>query len=272
MPRQQATPTGWPRLVLELVSPVWASGRVGTVLRWMQWLAGTPVRPALPGGHGPWRSDLCASRSSQRGRAMGRGGRARAVRRALPDGSSVAGTLAYLRANLAREGWRDAERRPRGLGGLDPASPFRATMVHLQGVSHLLEGDLDRADAHLAHAWDLATAFGSTPLMSLILAERSRGRDRAQRPAGRRLLRAARAPRWWTRAASTATGPAPWSSPQPPDPLRTRRHARGAAAGPRAHELRPLLTYALPVVSVQALVELARAYLGFADHGGAAAR
>jgi LuxR family maltose regulon positive regulatory protein len=32
-----------------------------------------------------------------------------------------------------------------------------------------------------------------------------------------------------------------------------------------------LLTYALPVVSVQALVELARAYLGFAEHGGARA-
>jgi LuxR family maltose regulon positive regulatory protein len=31
-----------------------------------------------------------------------------------------------------------------------------------------------------------------------------------------------------------------------------------------------LLTYALPVVSVQALVELARAYLGFAEQGGAA--
>ena len=39
----------------------------------------------------------------------------------------------------------------------------------------------------------------------------------------------------------------------------------------RAAQLRPLLTYALPVVAVQTLVELARAYLGFADQDGAAA-
>jgi LuxR family maltose regulon positive regulatory protein len=35
--------------------------------------------------------------------------------------------------------------------------------------------------------------------------------------------------------------------------------------------MRPLLTYALPVVSVQALLELARAYLALADPAGASA-
>ena len=39
----------------------------------------------------------------------------------------------------------------------------------------------------------------------------------------------------------------------------------------RAARLRPLLTYALPIVSVQALLELARAYLALADPGGARA-
>jgi len=39
----------------------------------------------------------------------------------------------------------------------------------------------------------------------------------------------------------------------------------------RASRLRPLLTYALPVVSVQALVEMAHSYIGLADPGGAAA-
>ncbi len=37
----------------------------------------------------------------------------------------------------------------------------------------------------------------------------------------------------------------------------------------RAARLRPLLTYALPVVSVQALIELARAYISFVDLAGA---
>ena len=39
----------------------------------------------------------------------------------------------------------------------------------------------------------------------------------------------------------------------------------------RAARLRPLLTYALPVVSVQALLELARAYLALTDPDGARA-
>jgi LuxR family maltose regulon positive regulatory protein len=47
-----------------------------------------------------------------------------------------------------------------------------------------------------------------------------------------------------------------------------------AAAGDhviRAARLRPLLTYALPVVSVQALLELARAYIALTDPAGARA-
>ena len=39
----------------------------------------------------------------------------------------------------------------------------------------------------------------------------------------------------------------------------------------RAARLRPLLTYALPVVSAQALLELARAYIALAEAGGASA-
>ena len=39
----------------------------------------------------------------------------------------------------------------------------------------------------------------------------------------------------------------------------------------RAARLRPLLNYALPVVSTQALLEMARVYVGLADPGGARA-
>jgi LuxR family maltose regulon positive regulatory protein len=38
----------------------------------------------------------------------------------------------------------------------------------------------------------------------------------------------------------------------------------------RAARLRPLLTYALPVVSLQTLIELARSYISLADQAGAA--
>jgi len=44
------------------------------------------------------------------------------------------------------------------------------------------------------------------------------------------------------------------------------RHYLGQTA-----RLRPLLTHALPVVSVQALLEMARSFITLADHGGATA-
>ena len=68
----------------------------------------------------------------------------------LSDGNTIEGMLAYLRANLCRDGIeamrRDAQE---ALHGLSPASPFRANMIQVEGLSHLLEGDADRADAVL---------------------------------------------------------------------------------------------------------------------------
>ena len=144
-------------------------------------------------------------------------------------------------------------------------------MAHLHGVSHLLEGDLETADTSLSHAWDLATAFGSTPLMSLILAERCVvATERNNRPAAGSLARRALhmvdeggLDGYWTSALVFAA--AARSAVHAGDMPAARRLVR------RAARLRPLLTYALPVVSVQALVELARACLGFVDQGGAAA-
>jgi LuxR family maltose regulon positive regulatory protein len=55
------------------------------------------------------------------------------------------------------------------------------------------------------------------------------------------------------------------------DSLHRRDLPMGRYYVERAARLRPLLTYALPVVSVQALLELTRSYLALADPGGAAA-
>ena len=46
---------------------------------------------------------------------------------------------------------------------LSPASPYRATMLHTEGISYLLEADPDRADPILAHAVDVAIAAGAVP-------------------------------------------------------------------------------------------------------------
>lgn len=257
-------------LVLELMGPVWASGRVDTVLRWMQWLEGHPSAPHYSAimAHGALIYALLGrAADAERWAEVAE---RRPVPGVLPDGSSVAGTLAYLQANLAREGMPTMRRDARAAWeGLCPGSPFRPTMAYVEGVSHLLEGDIETADALLSHACDLAAASGSMPLVSLVLAERcvvaaerndwSSADSFAQRAL--RTIDDGGYDAYWTSALVFAT--AARSAAHRGDMPTARNLCR------RAARLRPLLTYALPVVSVQALVELARAYLGFADQAGA---
>src|SRR5258705_4421371 len=92
------------RLVLEHAQPAWASGRVETVLRWMECLRAAPsaehygaiaVHGSLifallgqPGAAERWAA------AAERGASSG----------TLPDGGKMAGTLAHLRAILSRDG------------------------------------------------------------------------------------------------------------------------------------------------------------------------
>jgi LuxR family maltose regulon positive regulatory protein len=189
---------------------------------------------------------------------------------ALPDGSTVRATLAYMRAILSRTGpggmREDADI---ALAGLSATSPYRATMLHTQALSLLIEGKPEQADQLFTRAYDSAVGFGVQPLAALVLAEQS--------------LLASSRDDWVTadamlkRAVETVdTGPfdAYWTSA-----LVLAAAARAAAHRGDMHEarrfvrraarLRPLLTYALPVVSVQALLELAQAYLALVDPAGA---
>ena len=144
-------------------------------------------------------------------------------------------------------------------------------MLHTEGVSYLVQGDHDRADPILAHAFDVATGANALPLAALILAERcivAAQRDRwtdvetlAQRAVG--LVEAGHFEDYWTSALVYA-----WAAR---DALHRRDIPMARYYVGRAARLRPLLTYALPVVSVQALLELARSYIALADPGGAAA-
>jgi LuxR family transcriptional regulator, maltose regulon positive regulatory protein len=190
----------------------------------------------------------------------------------LPDGSTTEATLAYLRANLCRKGVGEMRRDARiAWEGLSPTSPYRATMLYTEGISYLLEGDPARSEPILARALDLATHSGSLPLAGLILAEQCGvAAERndwpevttlAQRAAA--IVEDGRFGDYWTSALVYA-----WAS-------RAAAH-RGDTAQARfylgrASRLRPLLTYALPVVSVQALLEMTRSYTTLGDSGGAAA-
>ncbi len=260
------------RVVLNVMQPVWASGRVDTVLRWMEWLedksqvehySAIAVHGALilallgrPGEAERWAA--AAERASSTG--------------SLPDGSTIEGSLAYLRALLCRHGI-DEMRRDAQIAweGLSPASPYRATMLHTEGVSYLLQGDPDRADPILAHAVDVATSAGALPFVPVILAERGIvAIERGDWPGAEALAEQALTivqkghfDHYWTSALVYAWGAR--VAIYRGDLAQARQHVA------RAARLRPLLTYALPVVSAQALLLLARSYIALGDRSGARA-
>jgi LuxR family transcriptional regulator, maltose regulon positive regulatory protein len=257
------------RVTLNVANAVWASGRADTVLRWMKWFEEQGLVGSYPGiaVHGALMFAL-----------MGEPGEAErwavAAERApsvgtLDDGNTVEGTVAYLRALLGRDGV-DAMRRDAqiALSGLSPASPYRATMVYTEGVSHLLDGDLDRADAILAHALDATTAARVQPFVPVVLATRGivaierDAWDEAEAFADQAgaVMREGHFDDYWTSALVYA-----WTARvalHRGDVMQGREHVA------RAARLRRLLTYALPVVSVQALLEMGRAYVALADPAG----
>jgi LuxR family transcriptional regulator, maltose regulon positive regulatory protein len=260
------------RLVLDVMNPVWASGRVDTVLRWIEWFEHQSLIERYPAVavHGalifaligrPAKAERWAA-AAERASPTGR----------LSDGSTMESYLAYLRAILCRDGVQEMRRDARtAWDGLSPLSPYRSTMLHTEGLSYLLEGDPDRADPVFVRAFDAATDAGSLPLAAVVLAERcivAAGRDDwpaavALAEQALSIMRGGEFDAYWTSALVHALA------------AQTAIH-RGDLAAAREHvvraaRLRPLLTYALPVVSVQALLELARAYLGLTDPDGARA-
>ena len=260
------------RLVLKVMQPAWASGRVDTVLRWMEWFEREQLMERYPAVavHGALIVALLghATRAEQWAAAAERA----SPEGRLPDGSTMESHLAYLRANLCRNGVAGMRRDARiAWDGLSPVSPYRATMLHAEGLSFLLDGDPEHADAVFARDFEAATEAGAPPLAAVVLTERcivAAGREdwpaaTALADRALALIRGGQFDAYWTSALVYA-----WAA-------RAAVH-RGDLDAARAHltraaGLRPLLTHALPVVSVQALLELARAYLALGDADGASA-
>jgi LuxR family maltose regulon positive regulatory protein len=190
----------------------------------------------------------------------------------LPDGNTMEGSLAYLRTLLCRDGI-DAMRIDArlALDGLRATSPYRPAMLHALGAADLLQRDPDRADVLFARAYDEAVSAGVVPFVPVALAERGmlaieRGEwDRAGTWADEAiaLMAGGQFDDYWTSALVYA-----WVA-------RVATH-RGEAAQARdlvtrAARLRPLLTYALPILATQALRELANAYIALTEPAGAQA-
>ena len=261
------------RLVLETANPVWASGRAHTVMRWMEWFEANGLVEQFPAiaAHGALMHAL-AGHAADTERWAAAAEQASATTEMLPDGNTIEGTLAYLRALLCRDGIDEMGRDAKfAWDALALDSPYRATMLQVEALSHLLEGDLDRADALLTRAADAATRAGNHPSVSVVLAERgivAIERDDWATAAilaeqALAIIEDGQFDEYWTSALVYA-----WAARvevQRGNPVEARRLITCAA------RLRPVLSYALPVVSVQALLEMAQAYLALADPGGARA-
>ena len=138
------------RLVLQICNAVMASGRTDTVRRWMEWFEANDLIERYPGIAVTGALQFAVDGRPAATERWADAAEATSTTGVLSDGSTIEGMLAYLRANLCRDGIeamrRDAQE---ALHGLSPASSFRANMIQVEGLSHLLEGDADRADAVL---------------------------------------------------------------------------------------------------------------------------
>jgi LuxR family transcriptional regulator, maltose regulon positive regulatory protein len=153
--------------------------------------------------------------------------------------------------------------------GLASGSRWRPTALGLEGVSWLLDGEPDRADLGLAHAVEVGLEIGAKPVTAVALAERA--------------IVAIQRGEWHDAEALAERGLATVVDGHLDDygpsaivhalVARTAAHhgdlGRARMGLAHAARLRPQLTYAMPFLSVQTLLELARTYLALADPAGA---
>jgi LuxR family maltose regulon positive regulatory protein len=270
---QAASDANWvARLVSEWMQPVWASGRIDTVLDWMEWLEDKPwvEHYSAIAAHGaiivgmlgrPGAAERWAAAAEQ----AASGG-------IPPNRDTKDADVLFMRAVLCRHGVAQMRQDAKAaLDRLHPASHHRWGMLHIEGLSYLLEGDLAMAESILAHAADVAGASGAAPGVAVTLAERGiTAFERGDWLGAEMLADQALAivshgqfDAYWTSAVVYAYGAKVAAN-------------RGAVSDAReyaskAARLRPLLTYALPVMSVQALLELGRTYLALGDTSGVTA-
>jgi LuxR family transcriptional regulator, maltose regulon positive regulatory protein len=249
---------------------VYRSGRLATVQRWFDWFDDHGLIQQYPAVAmlGAWVQALGghAAAAERWADAAERG----SYEGMLPDGSSIDGWRALLRAKLCRHGVNqmraDAEQ---ALSLIPVGSLWRAAAQLLVGISHLLAGDQSGADDLLAEAVEVAQDTGATVAASVALAER------AILAIGRQDWRAAEI---MVEQARSVVGNAHLEDFVTSVVLYAVaarvaiHHGKVDQAEQdlaRAKQLRPQATHALPYYAVQARLELVRAYLALTDLAGA---
>jgi len=251
---------------------VYQSGRIATTQRWLDWLEanGAMERNVAV-------ATLAAAVASTWGRPAEAERLADVAEHAsyegmLPDGSaSVDSWLAIVRAQLCRGGVArmrtDAEHAVRTLARGSFNRPNAALQL---AFAVWLAGEVDQADDLFADVAEEGVELGAHEAAALALGERAaiaigRGAWVQAEELVERALQMIRR----SRMEEYPTSAFVWALA-----ARITLHREAAERAQeflaRAQRLRPRLTYAVPYFSVQTRLELARAYLAFADAGGAA--
>jgi LuxR family transcriptional regulator, maltose regulon positive regulatory protein len=262
---------GAARLVGQLVVPAYRQGRATTIQQWFGWLED---RGGIE-GH-PMTAVLAAFFSALMGRPADAERWADAVDRwqygdpARPEDPATEAWAIMVRAALCRRGAErmraDADEAERRFATGSFLTPTPALM---QGIARVLCGDPDGGDVCLQDAVSVGEQVGSTDDVVIALCERSlvaiahNQWDRAE-------VLADRARAVVRRAGIEESFATPLICALQ---ARAAMHRGDVPAARRqlvnAQRLRPLLTYALPYLAVQARIQLARVHLALADTAGA---
>jgi LuxR family maltose regulon positive regulatory protein len=258
------------RLVTAYAQPAYAGGRHETVDRWFQWFDDQGLidrYPSVAVMGAVLRAVMGQPAAAERWATIAERASAEAT---LPDASTMASWQAQLRAFLCRRGLAQMRRDAQvAAEGLAPGSPWRTSALAMEAVSWLLDGEPERADPILARAVEVGRDTGAAPVVAVALAERGvvaieRGDwDDAESLAGEAgaVLRDGHLDDYGPGVIVHALV------------ARTAAHvgdvSRARESLGQAARLRPQLTYAVPFLAVQTLLELGRAYLALADAPGA---
>ncbi len=255
------------RLVEELWLPTYRRARITTLQRWFRWLDDR-------GGFEdhPRAAAYAALLAMTTGRAADAEQMAYAVDRWRSEDVTRAGNhlieglAAALRALLCRDGVKqmhaDADEAARQFAAAGIVRPMTGL---LQGIAHILSGDLDRADVVLDEAVRAGQEIGTPDTIAQMLCERSLvAMARNQWNHAEALAGQARA-----RLDQAGLEDATVCAAQ----ARVALHRGDVPAARRelvsAQRLRSLLTYTQPHFAVQTRIELIRAHIALADISGA---
>ena len=255
------------RLVQSLGLPTYRQGRVATVQQWYQWLderGGMARHPVVAAQAALIAADTGRPAEAERWADVVDRWQYQDAARADDPVAEAWATVA--RAVLCRRGVKqmgaDADEAVQRLTAANIAAPVAGLC---QGIARILSGDLEGGDASLEDTASAAEKVGADEILALALGERS-------------LLAMARGD-WGQAEALAGQADTVLRRAGMENLLACAVQARAAlhrgdvpAARQQlvsAQRLRPMVTYAMPHLAVQARIELTRVHLALADVAGA---